>query len=47
MTLGLKFLLYLNVKFFAFRKLNSDIMDFQLQQIYSCEIVGKMFVSQE
>ena len=47
MTLGLKFLLYLNVKFFSFQKLNSDIMDFQLQQMYSCEVVGKVFVLQE
>ena len=43
MTLGLKFLLCLNGKFFDFnsKKLHSDIMDFQLQQMYSCEVVGK------
>ena len=37
MTLGLKFILCLNGKLFDFKK-PSDIMDFQLQQIYFCEI---------
>ena len=42
MTLGLKFLLCLNGKFFNFKKkLHSDIMDFQLQQMYSCEVLTK------
>ena len=27
--------------FFDFKKLHSDIMDFQLQQMYSGEVVGK------
>ena len=38
MTLGLKFLLCINGK--DFKKLYSD-MYFQLQQMYSCETVGK------
>ena len=41
MTLGLEFLLCLNGKIFDFKKLHSDIIDFQLQQMYSCEVVGK------
>ena len=41
MTLGLKFLLCCNGKNFISKKLHSDIMSFQLQQMYSCEVVGK------
>ena len=41
MTLGLKFILCLSGKFFDFKKLHSDIMDFQLQKMYSCQVVGK------
>ena len=37
MTLGMKLCL---VKW-IFKKLYSDIMDFQLQQIYSYDVVGK------
>ena len=40
MTLGLKFLLCLNGNFFNFKK-TSNIMDFQLQQMHSCESVGE------
>ena len=41
MTLRLTFLLYLNGKYFDLKKNHSDIMDFQLQNVYSFEAVGK------
>ena len=41
MTLGLKFLLGLNEKFFDSKKLESDIAGFQLEQMHYCETVGK------
>ena len=40
MSLGLKFLLCLNEKYFNFKKNHSDIMDFQSQQKHSCVTVG-------
>ena len=41
MILGLKFLLCINGKIFDLKKkLHSD-MSFQLQKMYSCEVVGK------
>ena len=41
MTLGLKFLLYINGKIFHFKKCHSNIMDFQLEQMSFCKVVDK------